>query len=299
MTELALQVAKKLNITIAEESVPPQGMSSEVLLLKDTDGKDYAVKYSQEANVDESVLTLIATSSIAVPVPKMLASFHWRGKTALVMQKIHFPLLESVSVDQMARYIPSMINTLRGLHQLKARRVSQFGSEQVLTSWQEFMLSIFNGKTIDWAEVATRPLLDTQLILASVERIATKITSTHFSDQNYCLLHTDFNQRNLFIDPNSDQISGVIDWSEAMYGDPIYDFARVRMLIWHFNMSTEVINDYYKLMNYTVEQKRLEELYWLSRVIEYLAYYSQELNEFNLGRIKLHQEFLRHYNWAN
>lgn len=105
-------------------------------------------------------------------------------------------------------------------------------------------------------------------------------------------MHTDFNQINLFVDPNSREIAGIIDWGEAIFGDPVYDYARIRLFIWHFNLGFEVLENYYQLLSYTAEQKELENLYFLSRVIEYLAYYSEELNEFNVGRIKLHQNYL-------
>src|SRR5690606_5572439 len=124
-----------------------------------------------------------------------------------------------------------------------------------------------------------------------------KINNTDLPENNFSFLHTDFNQRNLFVDPNSDEITGIIDWEEAMFGDPLYDFARVRMYIWHFDLGEDVVENYYKLLEYTEEQKKLEELYWLSRVIQYLGWYSEELNEFNTGRIKLHQDFLRNYIW--
>lgn len=82
-----------------------------------------------------------------------------------------------------------------------------------------------------------------------------------------------------------------------MYGDPIYDFARVRMYIWHFNLKPQTLNSYYTALNLTPAERNYEEIYMLVRIIEYLAYYSEELNEFNTGRIKLHQEFLKNYNW--
>ena len=134
-------------------------------------------------------------------------------------------------------------------------------------------------------------------MLQSVEKIIEKIEKIKFDEDSYSLLHIDFNQRNLFVNPDTNEIAAIIDWGEAMFGDPIYDFARVRMLIWHFKLGDEVVQNYYDLMSYTPEQKKLDDLYWLSRVIEYLAYYSEELNEFNTGRIKLHQDFLRNFNW--
>jgi aminoglycoside phosphotransferase (APT) family kinase protein len=124
-----------------------------------------------------------------------------------------------------------------------------------------------------------------------------KVENTIFDLKEYSLLHTDFNQRNLFVDPKHHEISGIVDWEDAMFGDSVYDFARVRMYLWHFNFSEAAIRDYYDLVDFSADQKKLENLYWLSRVIQYLAWYSEELTEFNVARIKLHQEYLRNYVW--
>jgi aminoglycoside phosphotransferase (APT) family kinase protein len=159
------------------------------------------------------------------------------------------------------------------------------------------MLSIFDGGDIDWNEVSKRELLDGELILMSVDKMKKKVENTIFDLKEYSLLHTDFNQRNLFVDPKHHEISGIVDWEDAMFGDSVYDFARVRMYLWHFNFSEAAIRDYYDLVDFSADQKKLENLYWLSRVIQYLAWYSEELTEFNVARIKLHQEYLRNYVW--
>jgi aminoglycoside phosphotransferase (APT) family kinase protein len=158
------------------------------------------------------------------------------------------------------------------------------------------ILNIFTDE-FDWNDVANREGLDKSLILTSVEKMKKKINDADFKDVGYSLLHTDFNQRNLFVNPQTHEIAGIIDWEEAMFGDPIYDFARVRMYLWHFDLGDQAISDYYDLMQFTQQQKKLEDLYWLSHVIQYLAWYSEELTEFNKGRIELHQDYLRAYTW--
>jgi aminoglycoside phosphotransferase (APT) family kinase protein len=198
-----------------------------------------------------------------------------------------------MSINEMPRYIPSMVENLHRLHSIKSQKSGLLTDPQTKNTWKEMMLSIFNGESINWNEVANRDSLDKDLIIKSVAKVMNKIENTEFNDKDYSLLHTDFNQRNLFVDPNGEQITGIIDWEDAMFGDPIYDFARIRMLIWHFDLGEETIKKYYDLINYTPKQKKLEDLYWLSRVIQYLAWYSEELTEFNLGRIKLHQDYLR------
>ena len=159
------------------------------------------------------------------------------------------------------------------------------------------LLSIFDSSDFDWNEIAERESLNKELILTSVEKMKIKIKDTLFDLKEYSLLHTDFNQRNLFVDPATHEISGIVDWEDAMFGDPLYDFARVRMYLWHFNFRQKSVDDYYALVHFSEKQKMLEDLYWLSRVIQYLAWYSEELTEFNVSRIKLHQDYLRNYIW--
>lgn len=299
MNNLIKEIEKRLNIRILDSSIPPQGMGSSVIFLRDDIGNEYAIKQSNENNNDANVLKILLKSNVDIAVPKLIDSFSFEGKSIVILEKISAPLLESVETSQMSKYIPSMVENLRKLHKVKSDKTGFLNSNQKYVLWQDFLLSFFNGNNsnLDWTEIVERQGLDKQLILDSIDKIIKVISKTKFIDSNYSLLHSDFNQRNLFVNPETNDLAAIIDWGEAMYGDPIYDFARIRMYIWHFNLGDKVIEEYYSLLNYTDEQKKLDTLYWLSRVIEYLAYYSEELNEFNTSRIKLHQGFLRNFNW--
>jgi len=294
------KVEEYFRTKIADINIPLQGMDSQVFFVTDADSKEYAIKcYARESNGDVLAFKLLEENKVDVPVPKVCGVFTFENKQVAIFEKINFPLLDSISVDHMSRYIPSMINNLKKIHQVKSDKAGFLTEIDKGLSWKEVMLSKFTGASpdLDWKEIAKREGLDSKLLLDSVENIIKKIERTDFIDKDYSLLHTDFNQRNLFVDPDSDEIAAIIDWGEAMFGDPIYDFARVRMYIWHFNLSDETLKKYYELVSFTPEQKQLEELYWLSRIIEYLAYYSEELSEFNVIRIKMHQDFLKAYEW--
>jgi thiamine kinase-like enzyme len=285
------------NIKLENIDVPPQGMSSSVFFIKLANGTECAVKYGNDAMKDIPALDLIAKKQVNLPVPVPVASFVFGDVPVIILKRIQFPLFESVSVEEMQKYIPSIVKNLHELHKIKSDKPGRLGEEYKEETWKGMLLSIFNGNDFDWTDVAERESLDKELILGSVNNITKKIENTVFDLKDYSLLHTDFNQRNLFIDPLSYEISGIIDWEDAMFGDPLYDFARVRMYMWHFNFSEKSINDYYDLMNFSATQRDLEDLYWLSRVIQYLGWYSEELTEFNLSRIKLHQDYLRNYIW--
>ncbi len=288
-----------LGQSIVDSSTPPQGMGSHVFFVKTETGKEYAVKYGVDAGKDVPALKLIKDKDLKIPVPNLIAYFEFDSVPVVILEKIDFPLLEKVPVERLSEYIPSMVNCLRSLHELKSPKPGRVAEQNFSISWKSMIKSIFDGSQFDWKEVSERSGVDGILILKSVENILAKIESINLPDNNFSLLHTDFNQRNLFVDLSSNKITGVIDWEDAMYGDPIFDFARVRMFIWHFGLSENVVKDYYDLMDYTSDERAREDFYWLVRVIQYLAWYSEDLNEFSISRIKLHQEFLRDYNWDN
>lgn len=294
--KLVAYIEREFKISVVSVQIPPQGMSSSVFFIKTSDDKEYAVKYGNNAMKDVPALDLILRERVDIPVPSLLGSFIFEELPVVILERIHFPLLESVPVEEMPRYIPSMIENLRKLHTIKSASPGILSEPSNTKTWKEMMLGIFTDE-FDWNEVAHREGLDKDLITMSVEKMKEKVGRTVFEDTEYSLLHTDFNQRNLFVNPQSHKIAGIIDWEDSMYGDPIYDFARVRMYLWHFNLGAQAVNEYYGLMNFNSQQKKLEDLYWLSRVIQYLAWYSEELIEFNNGRINLHQDYLRTYEW--
>ncbi len=295
--KLIAHIEDAFQVDVTSIQTPPQGMSSSVFFVRSSNGTDYAVKYGDCAQHDVPALELISREHVAIPIPKLLGSFLFEEVPVVLMERIQFPLLETVPRAEMSNYIPSMIQNLRALHSIHSISPGPLGTENDKKSWKEIMLDIFVGNEFGWVEIAHRKGLDTELVTASVEKIVRRIRETEFITHEYSLLHTDFNQRNLFVDPQKHEIAGIIDWEEAVFGDPIYDFARVRLFMLHFNFDEYTAKQYYDLVQFTPEQKKLEQLYVLSYMIQYLAWYSEELNEFNVGRIKLHQDYLRAYNW--
>lgn len=296
---LILKIEDRLNVHIIDMQDAPQGMGSYVIFAKDNKGQEYAIKCGKNLTNEKLTFNLLKENKINIPIPKVIDNFLYEDKSVIILEKIEYPLLESVPINQMYRYIPSMIKNLKELHQIKSDKAGLLIETNGKMNWKQVLASNFNGhnRDLNWKDITERESLDKDVISHSVQKINELIEKTDMMNNSYSFLHTDFNQRNLFINPDSDDLAAIIDWNEAIFGDPIYDFARVRMYIWHFKLGKTVLDNYYKLISLTAEQKKLEEVYFLSRIIEYLAYYSEELNEFNIGRIRLHQDFLRSYKW--
>lgn len=292
--KLAKNIEERLGLRIAVASIPPQGMDSQVFFIQDENKNEYAVKVTNRSTQEDIVYKLLNDKKVDVAYPRLFADFEFNGKCVLILEKIEYPLLDSIPHKNLYRYIPSMINEQKKIHKIKSQYSGLIDTSR---SWANILCSTFENSRVDWDEVSRRKGIDGKLLKESIKNFTTKVRAFSFLEKNFALLHTDFNQRNLFVDPNSNKITGIIDWAEAIFGDPIYDFARIRMFIWHFNLGKKVEENYYKIMSYTDHEVDLENLYWLSRVIEYLEAYSEELNKFNVGRMKLHQDFLKNYKW--
>lgn len=87
-------------------------------------------------------------------------------------------------------------------------------------SWRDFLTSAADLKRYNWGVVES--LVDMELvykILEQLDRLAARCIETRG------LVHGDFGSNNVLTDKS--RITGVIDWSEAAIGDPIYDVANV------------------------------------------------------------------------
>lgn len=85
------------------------------------------------------------------------------------------------------------------------------------TSWRDFLLQV---GALDWRGTGLRGKIEGLLKL--VQELA-----EHCPEQR-ALVHGDFGSNNVLTD--GPRITAVIDWSEALYGDPLYDLANI--LFW-------------------------------------------------------------------
>lgn len=297
--DLKKEIERLMEKRIISISEPPQGMSSFVVFIKFDDGMKVVAKVG-EIYGDKITIQLLEKNKINVPFPRILGEVIGLEKKVLLIDKIDYPLLEDQSKDEIVKYLPSMIINLQEIHKLKSEWAGYLLEGPSGVNWKQVLINnLEDNNQINWGEIQKRSLVNSDLLQQSRNKLIRIIQNIDMISQNYSLLHTDFNQRNLLVDPESYSIAGIIDWEEAMYGDPIFDFARIRMLLWHYDLSADDIQIYYKLVNFSKEEKHLEQIYWLYRIIEYLAWYSEDLNEFNIGRINMHQVFLEEYDWRN
>jgi hygromycin-B 4-O-kinase len=124
-----------------------------------------------------------------------------RGRTLQDLRPSQIPATLEATVRVMQAIADSSIESIRGFGPFDHSGHAGFAS------WRDFLLSQTLMNHAD-SELA-----------AIVHRLA------DFCPETRCLVHGDFGSNNVLTDGRT--ITGVLDWSEAMIGDPLWDVANV------------------------------------------------------------------------
>lgn len=138
-------------------------------------------------------------------------------------------------------------------------------------SWGDFINAIYNEDIYNWSEVEKKGL-DADVIEAAIRKLKRGAESIKLTRKQ--LIHGDLGSFNLIAEQG--RISGVIDWSLAMYGDHLYDIAN--FLFWNEDKLQPLIAHLKAIYMDTAESKRTIACYMLRIGLEEL-YNTVILNE--------------------
>jgi aminoglycoside phosphotransferase (APT) family kinase protein len=88
----------------------------------------------------------------------------------------------------------------------------------------------------------------------------------------YHLLHGDLNPANVLVADG--RLAGIIDWSYARCGDPLFDCARLRMNPFA-RCSAEATATYFALLRLSGEERAREDFSFRFNLVEYVQWYAQ------------------------
>ena len=130
--------------------------------------------------------------------------------------------LQDLSADQMQPLLQPVADMLQSIRKSDISATSGFGLlDQNGTgshpSWSSFLQSLDNQQ---WPDVPH--LLDTSQLRSAIGKL---LSLSENAGDFRCLIHGDFGSNNVLTEGQS--ITAVIDWSEAMIGDPLYDVANI------------------------------------------------------------------------
>jgi hygromycin-B 4-O-kinase len=133
--------------------------------------------------------------------------------------------LQDLRSEQLPPVIDPVARTLEAIAESDLQGMSGFGPFNAqgigaYQSWRHFLTDIASSERNRWN--AVDGLADRShvlLLLKILEDLALECPEIS------CLVHGDFGSNNVLT--NGFEVTGVIDWSEALIGDPLYDVANI------------------------------------------------------------------------
>lgn len=198
-------------------------------------GRDYVLRINTAAHADESLAKDEYAgrhfSSPELPIPRVIA----RGRTddgffAISEQAPGRTLAEHTSNERRA-LLPSLLDTLDAIGRADTRASCGYGhwgsdGNGRSASWRDFLASVIdeetNGFLRGWHALFHESFLERE-VYNIVYRHMLRLTEV--CPEERALIHNDYWFENILAD--GPRVTGVIDWANALYGDPLYDVARL------------------------------------------------------------------------
>ncbi|MBL8015399.1 MAG: aminoglycoside phosphotransferase family protein [Candidatus Doudnabacteria bacterium] len=253
--------------------IPESGLDHEVFIFTTPAGKKCIAKANHNAVVDALVLRKLEESGISIPTPKVLA--YSEEYKLSVIEFIEGKMLDAFETPTIVPYLLPLLTIARRIHQVTGNQAGAFlkVSRGAGSDWK----SSFGAKYGDnhpyykWDNLIQNPGLDKEVIITALGRIKAGIESLP-EPQTYSLLHSDLHGGNVIVAKN--EIKGIIDWSDANYGDPLYEFSRIRLFVVQENK--KMLEIYYNLLDMSAEEKQREELYFLAHALRIVFFANEE-----------------------
>lgn len=235
------------------------------------------IKIGDDAATDAYVLDLLADRP--VPVPQVLAtgdiSYEGRSHPTTIMTRL--PGTELANSDDKGLWLRPLIDLMHAAHAVSsvdgAGPVGAILRQHSPRTWHAYLGDVLAGEEdgFDWASIAKSPWVDETILHAAIVRSREELERLPEPEQ-YFLLHGDMNPYNVLV--TDEGISGLIDWSYARFGDPLFDFARLRMNMF-VRRSDDLTAAYFAHLDLDATQRQAENFYFRFQLLEYLNWYTQ------------------------
>mgnify|MGYP000175566574 CR=1 FL=1 len=196
--------------------------------------KDYVIRFGQfgEDFRKDQLASTFATTNLVIPkITEIGQAF---DRYFAISARAFGDMLEGLNEAKMVAIVPAVFSMLDAIRETDISSTTGYGNWNIRTvapyqNWQSFLLDVFNdppaSRTYGWrASLASSPKGDEPFNKAFevLKSLASKCPEERY------LLHTDLLHYNVLTKDN--EITAVIDWGNAMYGDFLYELAA--FIVW-------------------------------------------------------------------
>lgn len=170
-------------------------------------------------------------ASPALPIPTVVA----RGKDAddffVVSERAVGSILDALALPERQTLFPAILDTLDAIAQTDVRDTHGYGDWDATgtgeaATWHEHLAAIIEntdtGFYRDWHALFRDSFLERE-VYETIYRHMLRLAV--YCPEERALIHNDFHFENVLAD--GDHITGVIDWGNALYGDPLHEIAQL------------------------------------------------------------------------
>ncbi|RUW44824.1 phosphotransferase [Mesorhizobium sp. M8A.F.Ca.ET.021.01.1.1] len=194
-----------------------------------SEGNPYIIRINRsDAGFEKDRFLFQRFASADLPVPEILTieafSDHIWCCVSRRVAGITLEDMAPVDLPAVLEPVSKILDTMAGADTAGTKGFGPFDASGSgsFRSWRDFLLS-GDDDCRDWAKAVTRAdMARIRAILGRIRALAVLCPEIRK------LVHGDFGSNNVLADDG--RITGVIDWSEALFGDPLYDVANI--LFW-------------------------------------------------------------------
>jgi hygromycin-B 4-O-kinase len=172
---------------------------------------------------DEFCYRRFASSSL--PIPEIMSIGMVNDHAYCVSRRAAGTTLQDLPPTALPTLVETVGSVMQAiadtpLHETKGFGRFDTGGIGEHASWRDFIAAVADPQRYDWKH--HEPLVDTRWVKQHL-RLLLELTPQ--CPETRRLVHGDFGSNNVLT--NGVVITGVIDWSEALFGDPLYDIANI------------------------------------------------------------------------
>ncbi len=202
----------------------------------------YVVRFAHPKQADSLIKDHYLSTKLVNPVVPVARFIHvgtspidGATRHLAITERAQGVILDELSAPQYEALVPALVTTLHNIHRSDIAHTDGFGNISktgtgLSESWSEFIAGVsiqFDsaGQPHNWLTLFDSDILEEPLI----DHLYRKLTSMlPFCPEQRCLLHADYAFDNVLA--NHNEVTAVIDWANAMYGDFLFDVARQQLL---------------------------------------------------------------------
>ncbi len=197
-----------------------------------TDGIDYVIRFNQHQALDfgKEVRIIGMLADTSVPIPPIIRIGTTGHLDYAVSTRAPGETLQSLDPDAQEAIIPEMLALLDRIHQADISATSGYGDFGLngmgkSQSWRQHLVEIRDdgpagGFYPSWEQLFASTRLDQSMVDGLFDRLTRLLA---FCPEDRWLIHGDYGFDNVLVQDN--QITAVIDWLGARFGDFVYDIA--------------------------------------------------------------------------